>query len=328
MNPEELPPFPLAPWELPFNSTEPLVAPATMRWRGELFGRETDWLVRMVPHNDRSGEIFICAEENGDEGNWWLGLVSLRGTKNDWLQGISHRLQHNKRVLQWRQVRIHDESGDWVVTSSAEALNHLHLLDSKRERANFKADWPFDFSRASAAQVHAEIGRAWNDENADLNFVRRWLLLSFDDQLTLMILWARGGEEEFRHAACLVLCSLGPRMSALPLRWSFFPESAMWLLEESPDGNEFEIIESGILQLWENALLKVFGLAWNDAILQQHPSACFHTALATRFRVTLDGPTFHEQLEAVCELHAWLDERASRGELDGATLARLRDTLR
>ncbi len=335
--PDELPDFPLASWELPPDSTEPLVAPATMCWRGTLFGRETDWLVRLVADNNVLGELFVRAEDDLREGSWWFGLClfglgEAEETEADQLMVVEYEVKTGAKVPRWRRVHLQDDTGSWGLTVT-ENSGELHTAIDRRTSVHFKTEWPFDFALASSAQVHAELLRALNDENSELNFARHWLLSSLDEQLALMVKWTRGSEEELRAVMQLALRVLGPKFSPFSLQWRFRAESQDWFLGQRIGKSWWESMdfdETTILNVWQTAFQELFGLVWNTQLAERYVCVRIgqHDAVLGRFQVSVPVPTHHEQLEAARELHCWLDEREARNELDAATLARLRDTLR
>lgn len=241
----ELPNFPLAPWELPPDSTEPLVTPATMRWHGTLFGRETDWLVRVVPFTKRAGEIFVRALDEGEPGNWWFGLIEIAMIRSLSLEQlrvqVEHRLSSTAFASQWRTMYLRDEHRIWAVRTHAEGNSDLQLLQGRDNKACFSIDYPFDFLQAPARQVHDEIRRVWNDQTTDLSFARRWLSSSLDEQLAVMLHWKRGGGKELRQAMQVVLRALGPTLSLL---WLFRPESQTWFLAQRIDEDWWEPMDS------------------------------------------------------------------------------------
>ncbi len=326
MNPDELPDFPLAPWELPPDSTEPLVAPATMRLKCGLYGRTTDWLARVVRLDEEEGELFVRAQTDSGGGSWWFGTLSLRKHKGEWLQEISSRLHQARSPKGFRHLRLQQGATHWMMSVNENGGN-FRLSRRAKDNVAWRKKWPFDLERASSSQVHAELRRSWDDETSDLNFVWRWTLMSLDERLGIMMSWKRGDERAFHSTALLVLRALGPQVSSFPLSWTYLPEGEMWLLAEGAPGNE-DVVASGVIEVWEKALLEVFSPDWNDELGKRHLCAHFHGFLRERFTLSLDSPTFHEQLEAARELAIWLDERESQSELDAPTLSRLRDTLR
>ena len=324
---DELPDFPLASWELPPDSTEPLVAPATMRWHGTLFGRETEWLVRVVPTNEESGELFVRTPVDSGEGSWWFGIISSKAHNEGLFQEITQRLHRHRRPKELRHLRLQHSGNHWIVDVN-ETVGCFRVAQHIEDKAPWRKKWPFDFERAYPSQVHAEIRQSWDDKTSDLNFAWRWALMSLDERIALMLSWKRGNESEFRLVVQLILRALGPDISQSVLYWECFPENEMWSLSERSSSRHEESIESGVLKIWEQALLEVFAPVWNHHLTNQYTCAHFNNSLERRFGASLDSSTFHEQLEAARELHCWLDEREARNELDTATLAGLRDTLR
>lgn len=324
MNPDELPDFPLASWELPPDSTEPLVAPATMRWHGELFGRETDWLVREFSnHWSDSCHVLIRASSYQEEANWWIFDIDFDFIPDHSLR-ISRLLDSMVPARPWRVIHLRHGDRDWAIHLRSVKQSSVGLLNTIG--VSFSIEWPFDFLTALATQVHDEVLRAWNDEESDLNFARRWLLLSPEEQLAFFLRWKVPDIDEFQRAIRLILRALQPLISSRPLHWFFHPESYDWWLYEQKNGCDCDENTSPLLQCWQEALVELFKPAWNEEV-SQHPCAQLDGPHMELMSAVADS-SFHEQLEAARELSLWLDEREARDELPAATIARLRDTLR
>jgi hypothetical protein len=327
MNPNDLPDFPLEPWELPPDSTESLVAPATMRWRGILFGRETDWLVRLVRHGTRH-KVVVRAEHESCDHNWKAGI---------WAPVIQRRFGTIDRYLQqWtgppqRIIYLREEFHLWELLARKDASSICTVpYEDNPIGEDFSSTWPFDFLSATATQVHDEVLRWWNDETCDLNFARRWVLMDEDEKYALLVSWKRGGQKEFLAAMQSVLRAFSRRIPDRWSQWAFYPTSHCFGYVEVIEGELNDEVEPpAALPIWGAALVEVFGPRWNEELTRQHPCARDqHSHGGSHFIVHTSGITAHEQLEAARELSLWLDERQARGELDETVVAQLRDMLR
>lgn len=327
MNLDELPDFPLAPWELPPNSTEPLVAPATLRWNGTLFGRETSWLVR-VTGQEPFGQAFLCAEDSLNQAKWRLNFFGPRGmeTQEDWHAAI---LAHIHKSSYCRITFFSDEDRNWHLRTNVDGSSQLRGRVKGTIIEAVEMNWPFDFACATSAQIHAEVLRSWDDESSDLNFARRWSSLSEDEKYALLVIWKRGDATEFSRAMKQVLRTFGPQLSPHQLTWFFYPKTATFGCCEVINGDPND--EFGlplVLQEWGRALMELFGPKWNEELSRQHRCAQDqHSHGGSHFHEWTDALSAHEQLEVALQLSAWLDEREVKNELDSLTLSRLRDTL-
>ena len=322
---DQLPDFPLAPWELPPDSSEPLVAPATMRWHGTLFGRETDWLVRVVPFDAPHpiGHICVRAASSQEEGNCFLQTpFPIWPNVEQMRVHILKRMRSHKRFFRFFHLR--HGGRDWRFWLRDDERSWVGLLGESA--AVFSIEWPFDLLTASAAQIHNEVLRSWNDENSDLSYTREWILLSQTEKYARKVQWTRGTEADFLRLMRLVLLALGAHSSE-PLRWWFHPIRRLFSLEE-PAYDGFPDCDDPFAPEWGQALVDVYAPVWNEELAQTRACTRSLYNFSKHFAAIVERPTFHEQLEAARELHCWLDERRARNELDAATLARLRDTLR
>lgn len=327
MNFDALPDFALAPWELPpWLTSEPLVAPATMCWHGELFGREGDWLVRMVV-DGHLARPFVCAENRPHEAKWVsAALMPLKGieTQDDLTAAINNHIQLWGRYL-CRTFYLVDEAAEWTLIVDASGLTRLR---SEEGMPTVEMNWPFDVVHATSEQLYAEFLRQWNDPDTDLNFARRWLLLSQDEQYDLMIRWGCGGEGEFLGLMRLVLLAFWPHVSARPLCWRFHPIRRLFTLSDWDGSDWYDLAlsnaEEPFASDWGQALLDIHAPQWNEALAKTHICT---TEFGNRLAAVVSTATHHEQLEAARELSEWLDERESRNELSAPLLAQLRATL-
>ena len=326
MNPDELPDFPLAPWELPPDSTEPLVAPATMVWHGELWGREADWLVRVVVE-DHLRRPFICAEDRLDEAKWELMLMPLRGigTQEQRATAIDNHIKQWGKYAHRVMYLVADEI-EWTLIVEASGSTQLR---SEEDMPRVEMNWPFDVVHATSEQLYAEFLRQWNDENSDLNFARAWSLFSQDEKYTLLVSWKRGGQSEFLNVMRLVLSAFVPHEAKDWCQWAFIPVAVAFVCTDIECYVNPHAAAPVALRVWGEALTSFFGPCWNEELARQHPCARDGGSYdAHHCRVPVRERTAHEQLEAAHQLSIWLDEREARGELDAATFSRLRATLR
>jgi len=326
MNPDTLPDFPLASWELPPDSTEPLVAPATMPWHGTLFGRETDWLVRVVKE-DHLGRVFICPADSLQEAKWEAGVpMPIRGlhTQEDWSKAINDYIQIWGSLCR-RTIYFSDEVAEWILRIEADGSSELTAQYTLEigDNATVEMNWPFDFVCASAKQIHDKVLRALDDESSDLNFARRWLFLSEDEKYELLVSWKRGDGRDFTKMMQGVADAFGPSLAEEWHQWIFNPASGRFGWVNVQQGFNFEEKFPVEFKIWGEALERFFEPHWNEQYVRDR-----FIRVSNYYRATIKERTAHEQLEAARELSDWLDEREARGELDAPTLARLRDTLR
>jgi len=338
MNTPELPLFPLARWELPPHlDSEPLVAPATARWHGELWGETTNWLVRVVWEED-FGHVFIRAEAKTEEAGWRLPplMKGYMQCRNDLETAINDHIRVG-RLSRYRIFHFSDEVADWKLRLNTLGSKQIHAhRPSKAMRGRISSDapfdlnWPFDFSSATSAQIESQLMRDWNDEASGLHYARNWMLLSEKERHGQLIRWRRGDEHNFRAMMLLVWCAFAPTLNEEWSNWAFDPyrnwfgfaewDSYCWNSEVKQPTN---------FRPWGEALVAWFGPCLNEDLTRQHPCACHaHWLSNNRFWVGTRERTFHEQLEAARTLRDWLDERAARGELEDSLIARLRETLR
>ncbi len=328
MNSPDLPLFPLASWELPPDSTEPLVAPATLRWRGTLFGRETDWLLRLIPSNDLLGELFVRAEDESEAGSYWFGIQFIMPDECQQVASLEHEMRWNSsRVPQWRRIFFERASQSYGATANSTELE-VFVVGCQAESARLEVRWPFEFNNASSAQVRAAMLRHCDDDS-DLGFACRWLLLPPGEKVAMVVQWQRGNELELRALMGVVLRALGPTISPFTLEWQYRPESKTWFMGQHIDEEWWEPMDEGLAS-WEDALPEFFGISWNNELAVKHRCVRIYEKreFVERFQVLCVPPTAHEQLEAARELSIWLDERAARRELAAELVARLRATLR
>ncbi len=326
--PAELPDFPLAVWELPPDSTEPLVAPATMQWRGTLFGRKTDWLVRVVPIAIQRNISFVVvrAASSQEEGNWWFPSVGVDMDSDRLRARISKLLSGANQKMPWRNICLRHRGDDWFIRLRDQRQSLFAPLGQRG--VLFYIKWPFDFATATTSQVHDEVLRLWSDENSDLSFARHWSLLSEDQKYALMLCWSRGSEGEFLRVMDWVLIVFGPQASSNPLRWWFDPIRRKFALSHAEVNFDLSNPEQPFEHDWGKGVVQVYAPIWSEELGQTRACTRSLYNFRDRFCVFVDQPTFHEQLEAAHQLLDWLDEREARGELDAATLSRLRATLR
>ncbi len=322
MNADELPDFPLAPWELPPDSTEPLVAPATMRVRCSLWGRMANWLVRVVPTDNAMGELFVREEADSQPGSWWMGRFRLSSER---VQEVNTRLHVFRKLRSAHQIRVHHQDSTGVV-DVGENFGSVEVFGwpSPFLTARFEASWSFDLRYVRSSQVHAELLRLWHEEDSPLQFAWRWHSLSQDEQLSLLVLWKRGDANQLRHAMRLALKALGTQLSISDLEWTYSASAQMWTVRQCNQAHGNKIIESGVLMAWEYAFIQMFGPSWNDELREKHGCAYYGPNELGAF---VETSSAHEQLEAACELAVWLDEREALNELSAPLLAQLRATL-
>lgn len=338
MNTEELPLFPLARWELPPHlASEPLVAPATARWHGELWGETTNWLVRVMK-DGIYGRIFICAEERVAEAKWELLSIPLKGIESQ--GGVVEIISedgYRANAPRLRYLRLSDEVADWTLQFYASGYNRLYASSKVRAQgrdisnnSSFEMGWPFDFPSATAVQIETEAMRAWNDETSDLSFARHWFLMPEEEKYAQLIAWKRGSAHELKEAMRLVWRAFAPHVEEEIVSWSFEPQDNRFGYTEF-FGSDFagEAGEPSALRPWGEALLEVFGPQWNEELTRQHPGTSEGLGHGGNyFFVSTTERSLHEQLEAARTLSDWLDEREAWGELGADTLAALRETLR
>jgi len=338
MNTEELPLFPLARWELPpWLDSEPLVAPATARWHGELWGETRDWLVRVV--KDKWWAYpFVCAEESLEKAKWPLRWMSLRNIEGPEDLAAAMNIHIQKR--NFSRERMFHPSGEfptWTLKLSDSGEKMLYFSGGNESvgeeievEAPLNLNWPFDFVSANAAQIENEVMCAWNDGASDLHFARRWLFMSDEERYRCLIRWKHGDGPQFKSAVQQVFRVFAPLLKGRRIEWACEPSGNCF--EDSDflnDSFSSQVDEPFALLLWVQALVEVFGPRVDEELSSQH--RCTREGewwMGDYFFVSDQQPTFHEQLEAARALSEWLDERDARGELEADTLAALRETLR
>jgi len=338
MNTEELPLFPLARWELPPHlDSEPLVAPATARWHGELWGETTNWLVRVV-RDKHIGRVFICAEERIEEAKWDLYMMPHKNieSREDWTAALDDYIKAGHSPL-YRTFYLKDETADWTLSFDTYGEHHLMVQGQKEQageridsNASIQINWPFAFFSATSAQIETEVTHAWSDEASNLFFARKWLLLSEDEKNGEILSWKRGDRRELKEAMEYIWRVFAPHVKEGSTYWAFDPKDNQFGYNHFPDDiSDDEVGEPSALHLWGQGLLEVFGPIWSKDLVNQHPcTSKAHSRMESYFFVGTTERTFHEQLEAARTLSEWLDEREAQGELKADTLAALRETLR
>jgi len=307
MNTEELPLFPLARWELPPHlASEPLVAPATARWHGTLWGETTNWLVRVVWEED-FGHVFVCAEERLEEAKWDLALMLLKEIQNqeDLETAINEHLQTHK-FLQRRVFNFSSELAHWSLILSDSGWKWVFLYEEDEpieeamgEKAPFELNWPFDFLSATPAQIESEVMRAWTDESSDLFYARGWLMLS-EEKYARLIGWKRGDEHQFKEMMGLVWCALAPESGRQSPQWAFRPNVSQFSFANWNGNDWYGGAEQPVaFEPWGKALVTWFGPRWNDELTRQHLCANYGGSRSdNHFWVGAYERTSHEQVEA------------------------------
>ena len=325
----ELPDFPLAPWELPPDSTQPLVAPATFQFRAPFLGLETDFLGRVVPQSNQKSAIFVRSLAQSEQGNWSSGEIDSARLRAVGLELLKKRLKDNleaKRVRRVFHLAIKNEVCRVVVRSRWRGGMAIQINDNKE--ISFFSLSERDFVNLSASEARELILTALNDENSEVNFARRWRNLSDEEKYGILLSWQRGSPEEW---VCLMrLIALCFLPGILPSAWwVYLPEKRDYNLVETSNSSVPTILEKPVsIKHWQRALIEFFGPVWNDEILEANLYAQEEKPNCFLFWTSAQHATHHEILEAAAQLREWIQAREKSGEISAQSAEQLRDTLK
>ena len=330
-----MPPFALAPWELPPDCDAPLVAPADFVfrsiWEFEVSdeARETEIWVRIIPYKDAFIHYFRDGED-ADTGNWILSFTEnhhafsnsclSRQHFESWFQVADLWSGSIYRLIYFNGTR-YGFPGTHFITASARDFCVLRCgtstfdeADGTGKRAPFSS--PFDNHEvpAHAAAMREQLRAAFNNERSEARFALKWLHLSPEEQDNKRLQFERETLEPMRkllsavlqsqieiweHDAALLWCLYGAGYADPD--WS---EDKLVFTNSPGTPNSLQIPPR--LERWKRAI-------WNNFLPCDDDWLLF--ALCVRewqdmgvVEVEAAPPTAHEQIEALLLLRDWWNQ--------------------